>query len=117
MSRLFEPLAVGALALPNRIVMAPMTRNRSSGVGRVPNAMMREYYTQRAQAGLIISEATAVSQAASGTHGHLASGAQSKSMGGVRSSRAYTPPAGGCSCSSGMRVGCPTRSITTARSP
>ncbi|MCB1737602.1 MAG: alkene reductase [Gammaproteobacteria bacterium] len=56
---LFTPLRVGALELPNRIVMAPLTRCRA-GVERTPNALMAEYYTQRAEAGLIISEATAV---------------------------------------------------------
>lgn len=59
MSQLHEPLQVGAWTLPNRIVMAPLTRCRSSA-GRVPNAMMAEYYAQRATAGLIISEATSV---------------------------------------------------------
>jgi len=59
MSILFEPLAVGELRLPNRIVMAPLTRCRA-GETRVPNALMAEYYAQRAGAGLIISEATSV---------------------------------------------------------
>jgi 2,4-dienoyl-CoA reductase-like NADH-dependent reductase (Old Yellow Enzyme family) len=58
-SRLFEPLRMGELVLPNRIIMAPMTRARS-GSERVPNALMASYYTQRASAGLIISEATVV---------------------------------------------------------
>ncbi|MGQ5524581.1 alkene reductase [Chitinimonas sp. PSY-7] len=61
MSTLFDPLQVGDLKLPNRIIMAPLTRTRASGSGRVPNSLMREYYMQRASAGLIISEATAVS--------------------------------------------------------
>lgn len=59
MSNLFTSLQVGALTLPNRIIMAPLTRCRASE-GRVPNALMAEYYTQRASAGLIISEATSV---------------------------------------------------------
>ena len=59
MNRLFEPLQVGDLVLPNRIVMAPLTRCRASA-DRVPNALMAEYYAQRASAGLIISEATSV---------------------------------------------------------
>jgi 2,4-dienoyl-CoA reductase-like NADH-dependent reductase (Old Yellow Enzyme family) len=59
MSLLHEPLRVGALTLPNRIIMAPLTRCRA-GAGRVPNDMMVEYYRQRASAGLILSEATAV---------------------------------------------------------
>jgi 2,4-dienoyl-CoA reductase-like NADH-dependent reductase (Old Yellow Enzyme family) len=60
MSSLFDPITMGDLHLPNRIVMAPLTRNRSSGPSRVPNALMREYYAQRASAGAIISEATSV---------------------------------------------------------
>jgi 2,4-dienoyl-CoA reductase-like NADH-dependent reductase (Old Yellow Enzyme family) len=59
MSILFEPLMLGELKLPNRIVMAPLTRARA-GESRVPNALMAEYYAQRAAAGLIISEATSV---------------------------------------------------------
>jgi N-ethylmaleimide reductase len=60
MTTLFDPLKVGALELPNRIIMAPLTRSRAIGEGRVPNALMTEYYAQRASAGLILSEATAV---------------------------------------------------------
>jgi 2,4-dienoyl-CoA reductase-like NADH-dependent reductase (Old Yellow Enzyme family) len=56
---LFAPLKAGALELPNRIVMAPLTRCRASA-GRVPNAMMAEYYAMRASFGLILSEATSV---------------------------------------------------------
>jgi 2,4-dienoyl-CoA reductase-like NADH-dependent reductase (Old Yellow Enzyme family) len=57
---LFDPLKVGDLELPNRIVMAPLTRCRA-GAGRVPTALMAAYYAQRASAGLILSEATSVS--------------------------------------------------------
>ena len=57
---LFQPLHVGALHLTNRVVMAPLTRCRAS-TGRVPNAMMAEYYAQRAAFGMILSEATSVS--------------------------------------------------------
>ncbi|MNK51783.1 N-ethylmaleimide reductase [compost metagenome] len=59
MNRLFEPLRAGDLALRNRVVMAPLTRQRASA-GRVPNDLMVEYYTQRAGAGMILTEATAV---------------------------------------------------------
>lgn len=59
MSVLFNPLQLGDLTLPNRLVMAPLTRCRASE-GRVPNALMAQYYTQRASAGLILSEATSV---------------------------------------------------------
>ncbi|MCW0207899.1 MAG: alkene reductase [Achromobacter sp.] len=59
MSQLFEPLRVGDLTLPNRVIMAPLTRMHA-GPGRVPNDLMVEYYTQRAGAGMILTEATAV---------------------------------------------------------
>ncbi|HXA48121.1 MAG TPA: alkene reductase [Burkholderiaceae bacterium] len=60
MNNLFTPLTVGELHLPNRVVLAPLTRCRSDE-GRVPNALMADYYAQRASAGLILSEATSVS--------------------------------------------------------
>jgi hypothetical protein len=60
MPSLFDPLKVGDLLLPNRVLMAPLTRSRA-GVTRTPNALMAEYYSQRASAGLIFSEATVVS--------------------------------------------------------
>lgn len=56
---LFDPLQLGGLTLKNRVVMAPLTRCRASE-GRVPNALMADYYRQRASAGLILSEATSV---------------------------------------------------------
>ncbi|WP_133012506.1 alkene reductase [Marinomonas flavescens] len=59
MSQLFEPIKVGQIELKNRIIMSPLTRCRASE-GRVPNDLMVEYYTQRASAGLIISEATSI---------------------------------------------------------
>jgi 2,4-dienoyl-CoA reductase-like NADH-dependent reductase (Old Yellow Enzyme family) len=59
MPDLFTHLTVGALKLPNRIIMAPLTRARA-GATRTPNALMAEYYRQRASAGLILSEATSV---------------------------------------------------------
>ena len=57
---LFQPGALGALTLPNRLIMAPLTRNRA-GPGNVPHDLNVEYYRQRASAGLIITEATQVS--------------------------------------------------------
>jgi 2,4-dienoyl-CoA reductase-like NADH-dependent reductase (Old Yellow Enzyme family) len=60
MSLLQQPVKIGAWELPNRVIMAPLTRCRSSD-GRVPNALMAEYYRQRASAGLILSEATSIS--------------------------------------------------------
>lgn len=58
--KLLQPVTIGDLTLPNRIVMAPLTRCRSVGEGRVPNQLMAQYYAQRASAGLIITEATSV---------------------------------------------------------
>lgn len=58
---LFDPISLGAINAPNRIIMAPLTRGRA-GPGFVPNALAVEYYRQRATAGLIISEATGISQ-------------------------------------------------------
>jgi 2,4-dienoyl-CoA reductase-like NADH-dependent reductase (Old Yellow Enzyme family) len=60
MSNLFEPLKLGSLTLKNRIIMAPLTRARSNSIDRIPNDLMVEYYTQRASAGLILSEATSI---------------------------------------------------------
>lgn len=60
MASLLEPVTIGDLNLPNRIVMAPLTRSRA-GESRTPNDLMRDYYVQRASAGLILTEATSVS--------------------------------------------------------
>jgi 2,4-dienoyl-CoA reductase-like NADH-dependent reductase (Old Yellow Enzyme family) len=60
MPTLFDPVRIGALDLPNRIIMAPLTRCRATPEGRVPTPLMRDYYVQRASAGLIFSEATSV---------------------------------------------------------
>src|ERR1700676_2035199 len=60
MTTLFDPLKVGDLNLPNRIIMAPLTRSRA-GARRIANGLMAKYYSQRASAGLILSEATVVS--------------------------------------------------------
>jgi 2,4-dienoyl-CoA reductase-like NADH-dependent reductase (Old Yellow Enzyme family) len=62
---LFQPVQLGAIAAPNRIIMAPLTRGRA-GPGAVPTPIMQLYYRQRASAGLIISEATGISPEGSG---------------------------------------------------
>lgn len=67
MPDLFTPFDLGDLTLPNRIVMAPMTRNRAPD--NVPTELMAEYYRQRATAGLIISEGAAISPQAIGYPG------------------------------------------------
>jgi N-ethylmaleimide reductase len=58
---LFDPITFGAIDAPNRIMMAPLTRGRATR-SHVPTPLMGEYYSQRASAGLIISEATGISQ-------------------------------------------------------
>ena len=63
---LFTPVRVGVLDLPNRIVMAPLTRMRAGPIDHVPTALHAEDYAQRASAGLIVSEATAISASWSG---------------------------------------------------
>ena len=65
MSSLFEPTTLAGLALQNRIVMAPLTRSRADAMG-VPKPFVRDYYAQRAGAGLIISEGTQTSFAGQG---------------------------------------------------
>lgn len=59
--KLFTPTRIGDLDVPNRIVMAPLTRNRALRDGDVPHALNAEYYAQRATAGLLISEGTQIS--------------------------------------------------------
>jgi 2,4-dienoyl-CoA reductase-like NADH-dependent reductase (Old Yellow Enzyme family) len=61
MSILFQPLQIGDLKIKNRVIMAPLTRARATGAdGRTPNDLMKQYYVQRAGAGLILTEATSV---------------------------------------------------------
>jgi N-ethylmaleimide reductase len=65
MNPLFDPIRIGDISVANRIVMAPLTRNRA-GPGQVPTALMATYYAQRASAGLVIAEATQISQVGQG---------------------------------------------------
>ncbi len=62
---LFQPFKMHDLPLQNRVVLAPMTRSRA-GTARLPNAVMAEYYAQRSSAGLIVTEATTISEEANG---------------------------------------------------
>ena len=64
MTTLFDPVSAGDLHLANRIVMAPLTRNRAPDA--IPTPLMAEYYAQRASAGLLITEATAISHEGQG---------------------------------------------------
>ena len=66
MTTLFDSLKLGDIVLPNRVIMAPLTRMRSRQPGNIPHALNAEYYAQRAGAGLIISEATQISQQGQG---------------------------------------------------
>jgi len=64
-TKLLEPFDLRGLSLSNRVVMAPLTRSRA-GEARIPNEVMAEYYVQRASAGLILTEATTISEQANG---------------------------------------------------
>jgi N-ethylmaleimide reductase len=64
-TKLLSTYQLGALTLPNRLIMAPLTRGRA-GQDRIPNELMAEHYAQRASAGLIIAEATNISETAAG---------------------------------------------------
>src|ERR1700733_15444750 len=66
---LLSPFTLGDLELKNRIVMAPLTRTRADNEGKIPTDLMREYYTQRAGAGLIVTEGTFVSEQGYGWYG------------------------------------------------
>ncbi|MBU3636065.1 alkene reductase [Polynucleobacter sp. es-MAR-4] len=65
-NNLFESISLGLMRLPNRVVMAPMTRARTAQPGDIPSIEMATYYAQRASAGLIITEATQISQQGQG---------------------------------------------------
>ena len=65
-SKLFEPFKLGPITLPNRLVMAPLTRNRAVPPGMVPSPLAIDYYGQRASAGLLVTEATQISQQGQG---------------------------------------------------
>src|SRR5579871_3328855 len=65
-TKLFEPFKLGPLSLPNRFVMAPLTRNRAVPPGMVPSPLAVDYYGQRASAGLLVTEATQISQKGQG---------------------------------------------------
>src|SRR5260370_18917620 len=62
-SVLFQPFHLHDLTLPNRIVLAPLTRSRA-GTARLPNRLMAEYYSQRSSAGLLITQANTLSEGA-----------------------------------------------------
>ena len=65
-TKLFEPYKLGPITLANRVVMAPLTRNRAAPGTFVPGSLATEYYGQRASAGLLITEASQISQQGQG---------------------------------------------------
>jgi N-ethylmaleimide reductase len=65
-TKLFEPYKLGPITLPNRLVMAPLTRNRAVPPSMVPSPLAVDYYGQRASAGLLVTEATQISQQGQG---------------------------------------------------
>jgi N-ethylmaleimide reductase len=65
-TKLLEPFKLGPITLPNRLVMAPLTRNRAIPPGMVPSPLAVDYYGQRASAGLLVTEASQVSQQGQG---------------------------------------------------
>jgi 2,4-dienoyl-CoA reductase-like NADH-dependent reductase (Old Yellow Enzyme family) len=91
---LFRPYRMGDLDLPNRIVMAPLTRMRAQPRDHVPTTLQAEYYAQRASAGLIITEATAISPEDLAGPIHQASGRRTRSAdGGVSRMPSMRPAA------------------------
>jgi len=116
---LFTPVRLGAVEAPNRIVMAPLTRMRA-GPGRLPTPLMAEYYAQRAAAGLIVSEATAISQQGTAAPTRPASSPTNKSPAGGKSPKPCIIPvaasffsfgtwAGFLIHASNRTAGCPSR--------
>ena len=93
-SKLFTPLKVGAVTVPNRVFMAPLTRLRSIEPGDIPTPLMGEYYRQRASSGLIISEATQISAQAKGYAGAPGLHTRSRLPHGKKLPPAYTPKTG-----------------------
>jgi 2,4-dienoyl-CoA reductase-like NADH-dependent reductase (Old Yellow Enzyme family) len=87
MPSLFDPITIGDLTLPNRILMSPLTRLRA-GESQIPNALMADYYAQRASAGLIISEGVPVSPQGVGYAGVPGVWSQEQTEGWKRVTRA-----------------------------
>ena len=93
-SKLFTLLKVGAVTVPNRVFMAPLTRLRSIEPGDIPTPLMGEYYRQRASSGLIISEATQISAQAKGYAGAPGLHSPEQIAAWKKSPPAYTPKTG-----------------------
>ncbi len=108
MTTIFDPITLGDLQLPNRIIMAPLTRCRADE-GRVPNAMMAEYYVQRASAGLILTEATSVTPMGVGYPDTPGIWSNDRCVAGATSPRPCTTPVVASPCSCGTWAVFPTR--------
>ena len=101
-NKLFEPFKLGAITLPNRLAIAPLTRNRAMPPGMVPSPLAVDYYGQRASAGLLISPKPARFRSrARAIRTHPASTPRSRSQGGARSPIACTRAADASSSRSG----------------
>jgi N-ethylmaleimide reductase len=98
LNSLWTPTTVGDISLPHRLVMAPMTRDRSTPED-VPTELNAEYYAQRASHALIITEGTQPSTDGQGYLLTPASTMTSRSPGGARSPTPYTRPTAGSSSS------------------
>jgi 2,4-dienoyl-CoA reductase-like NADH-dependent reductase (Old Yellow Enzyme family) len=103
---LLSPIQVGDLHLPNRIIMAPLTRLRGT-VDHVPTPIMAEYYTQRASAGLIISEGIPSTPSVSATRRSPASGTINRPKPGSPSPAPFTSPEAASSLRSGTSAASP----------
>jgi len=114
---LFTPVQMGDLDLLNRIVMAPLTRMRAGPIDHVPTALQAEYYAQRASAGLIVAEATAISPNGFGWADTPGLWSAEQVRGGAGSPMPCTPPAAELSHSSGTPAPSPIRICAAARRP
>src|SRR6266404_453142 len=113
---LFTPVRVGDLDLPNRIVMAPLTRMRAGPIDHVPTALQAEYYAQRASAGLIVAEATAISPDGFGYADTPDYGARIRCADGAWSQTPCMPPAAASSRSFGIPALLPILTCAAVRS-
>lgn len=100
---LFQPYELGSVTLANRIVMAPLTRNRA-GAGLVPGELAATYYAQRATAGLLITEATQISAEAQGYQDTRGSTRRPRLRAAVKSQTRFMTEADGYLCSYGTQV-------------
>jgi 2,4-dienoyl-CoA reductase-like NADH-dependent reductase (Old Yellow Enzyme family) len=108
MPTLFDPIQIGDLTLPNRILMAPLTRQRAGDI-RVPNTLMAKYYAERASAGMIISEATSVTPQGVGYAATPGIWSEEQVEGWKLVSDASMQQAAGFSCNSGTLAVFPTQ--------